>query len=710
MSFIGKLQPGNDGEYYLRPAEAERIDGILQGNNAGTNVPIEIRSVAVGFVNNGFQVTANAPATVQAGDLMLAVVSSDSRYVLTVIPAGWQRAVYQPNKTDFGKSTVDVYAKIATGSEPSSYVWEQSGFGQWSVTNIAITGAARHIEAATTYIDDSTNTILGPNLPAVQTGNLVLNITSYDHSSGITSRIFRETVAHTLIGTTGRNGCLITAEKKTAPGAHTTGTLSMGNFGHHASVVLQLRPQQSQTDGYLRDEFPFLQGAAVETPAPVPTYDGILSAVLIGVNDEGWRDATVGALYGSQGGSYSGPTTVRGETVNGIFWDSPDNYVVLQGSGKGGWFSGESIWVDGVQYPFLGSFDFGAFTFGRFGASQLIFAGNDYEINWTAPGAGPITGTASGTLPLTGDATGTVSGGAVTGTAAGDLPLSGDATGTVIITGAANGTLPLGGAGAGAVTVDADAAGTLPLGGSATGQVIVTGTASGDLPLTGTATGTVATPGAITGSASGDLPLTGTATGAVSVTGAASGLLPLGGAGAGGVVVDGDAAGTLPLTGAATGAVRVTGAAAGLLPLTGTATGTVRVTGTASGLLPLGGAGAGLVTVDGDAAGTLPLTGAATGKVTIRGNAAGILPLTGTSTGTVADSGPQDIMIRVAVTWPLHQVAVTWPQVRAVLAAWPTHAQGVIYPQRAISVMWPQHKVAENWSPVWAYTHEWKAP
>lgn len=128
----------------------------------------------------------------------------------------------------------------------------------------------------------------------------------------------------------------------------------------------------------------FMRGRGAYNFAPTPTASAdILGAVLIGVNDEGWRDAAVGALYGSSGGTFSGSTTVRGETVNGIFWDSPDMYVFITGAGKASWFTGQLIRINGTAYSFTGSFDFSTFTVGTYSTTQLFFAGNNYTIAWT---------------------------------------------------------------------------------------------------------------------------------------------------------------------------------------------------------------------------------------------------------------------------------------------------------------------------------------
>lgn len=94
-------------------------------------------SVASGTIQNGYNLTINRPTGVEAGDLLLASVSSDGTGVNLSAPGGW---VFIGGKNDVGRTVYSWY-KIATNSEPAQYTFSSSSTNAYRVTMLRITGA-----------------------------------------------------------------------------------------------------------------------------------------------------------------------------------------------------------------------------------------------------------------------------------------------------------------------------------------------------------------------------------------------------------------------------------------------------------------------------------------------------------------------------------------------------------------------------------------
>ena len=84
--------------------------------------------VSTSSANNGLTanpdtVTVTAPSSITAGNLLVAEATYNSSETITP-PPGW--ALYQTNPATAGSPVISIYWKIATGSEPGTYVFTPS--------------------------------------------------------------------------------------------------------------------------------------------------------------------------------------------------------------------------------------------------------------------------------------------------------------------------------------------------------------------------------------------------------------------------------------------------------------------------------------------------------------------------------------------------------------------------------------------------------
>lgn len=107
-------------------------------------MPISVVSSTTG--NNGVAgtsatTTTVAPASIAAGNLLVAIVTIGSSSNTITYPTGW--TPYASVAESGGSPCLNIYWKVATGSEPNTYVFSLSAIDTLLVSILNITGASR---------------------------------------------------------------------------------------------------------------------------------------------------------------------------------------------------------------------------------------------------------------------------------------------------------------------------------------------------------------------------------------------------------------------------------------------------------------------------------------------------------------------------------------------------------------------------------------
>ena len=204
---------------------------------AGSSMPAFVTSA---WAQNN--TTLARPANVTAGDLLLAGLEIDADPVTVTGPPGWTRALDTRTLTSGGAFHAQVWWKVATATEPTSYTW---GVPSGVYTNIGLVtymniDQSAPIDVAAGRDAGSTAT---PTTPSVTTSlpndMLVAFFVNYSFGgftagSGMTQRFnFDSTTAQDAI--------------QTAAGASGTKTATNTTVGNTAAQLVALRPVQADT-------------------------------------------------------------------------------------------------------------------------------------------------------------------------------------------------------------------------------------------------------------------------------------------------------------------------------------------------------------------------------------------------------------------------------------------------------------------------------
>lgn len=123
---------------------------------------IAFRSAAnAGTTAAGTSLTITKPSGVASGDVLVAFIECGRESVRGVQsgPAGWSNPEGYNDEVDV-LLNLQVWVKVATGSEPASYTWTNTGGGAWAGTIIAKTGVSNGgpIGATDSHFEDTLDT------------------------------------------------------------------------------------------------------------------------------------------------------------------------------------------------------------------------------------------------------------------------------------------------------------------------------------------------------------------------------------------------------------------------------------------------------------------------------------------------------------------------------------------------------------------------
>src|ERR1019366_8669463 len=149
----------------------------------------------------------NPPGTVVSGNLLIAIVSTClTTYVglATVTPpTGWTSRIKQ---SDGGLSGVEVFSKIATGSEPSTYTWGYSGASDATIHILQFSGnsssAVPNISGGNSTLQTTSTAHAAPIPVTTVDGCLILNVWTACDDSGTDDVLFTGQGTDTLVANT----------------------------------------------------------------------------------------------------------------------------------------------------------------------------------------------------------------------------------------------------------------------------------------------------------------------------------------------------------------------------------------------------------------------------------------------------------------------------------------------------------------------------
>ena len=152
----------------------------VTGGGGGGSITFRASSTA----SNGTatSLTLPEPAGVVSGDVMAAVFSVRSNPNATA-PAGWALASMTPNGTTVRQF---VYTKVATGSEPASYVWtfDQSRAASGGILAYTGVNTSNPVDVVGGSVGSTVN-IVAPSVTTTQNGDVVIGGFSIANSSAI---------------------------------------------------------------------------------------------------------------------------------------------------------------------------------------------------------------------------------------------------------------------------------------------------------------------------------------------------------------------------------------------------------------------------------------------------------------------------------------------------------------------------------------------
>lgn len=112
-----------------------------------------VRSVGTPFVQvtGSTNVTVNAPPTIVAGDVLIALTYTrgTAAYAITGLPTGW--TVVKQHRNSGSGGGMGIFRKIATGSEPSSYIFT----GNSSQASVTVCYSIKNVDTSNPIIDSS---------------------------------------------------------------------------------------------------------------------------------------------------------------------------------------------------------------------------------------------------------------------------------------------------------------------------------------------------------------------------------------------------------------------------------------------------------------------------------------------------------------------------------------------------------------------------
>jgi hypothetical protein len=184
----------------------------------------------------GTSLVITAPASIAAGDLLVAHITSTQEAATVTPPAGW---VLQANVGQAGQYRTRVYYKIATGSEPGSYTFTNSSGNIWHGAISRFTGVdslSPFANPAYTANVNSSSHPTGSHIPNVD-NNMVVAL-----FSGRTNNTWTEdsgTERYDYNGAAGNSSiAMSTQTQATAAAINITGTQTGGDWGSAILIVL----------------------------------------------------------------------------------------------------------------------------------------------------------------------------------------------------------------------------------------------------------------------------------------------------------------------------------------------------------------------------------------------------------------------------------------------------------------------------------------
>jgi len=142
--------------------------------------------IASGNAPNSYTLTVDRPTGVEAGDLLVAMVSSDGDNITLGAPGGF---VDLGNVTGYNR-TARVWYKVATNAEPATYTFTSSSGNAYRVAMARVTGApsSNPIAAPLAWngANGSTTSLSVPQRTAPTGGALQLALVSYAAAGDIT--------------------------------------------------------------------------------------------------------------------------------------------------------------------------------------------------------------------------------------------------------------------------------------------------------------------------------------------------------------------------------------------------------------------------------------------------------------------------------------------------------------------------------------------
>lgn len=112
--------------YVLQPPAA--ATGAKTATADGTSLDIDQGTTHILALNpTDPPLTINRPANVVAGDVMIAAIGMRPHTATLTVPSGWTLIRRTDNTASGASNSLAVYRKVATASEPVSYVWNPTG-------------------------------------------------------------------------------------------------------------------------------------------------------------------------------------------------------------------------------------------------------------------------------------------------------------------------------------------------------------------------------------------------------------------------------------------------------------------------------------------------------------------------------------------------------------------------------------------------------